>query len=27
MHQRKDIVFMHVDWSHLPTKCIDGQSF
>ena len=27
MHQRKEIVFMHVDWSHLPTKGIDGQSF
>jgi len=27
MHQEKEIVFMHVDWSHLLTKCIIGRSF
>ena len=27
MHQEKEIAVMHVDWSHLPTKCIYGQSF
>ena len=25
--QEKEIVFMHVDWSPLLTKCIYGQSF